>query len=93
VNKQQDVGQPLTRHHQYVTSRPHFSNTDGRHQVHGRAALSHLKHISLIEMIALMMEVAGTSETSVHFCQTTRRNNPEDSHLSFSTFKLFDGKV
>jgi hypothetical protein len=32
-------------------------------------------------VIALMMEVASTSETSVNFYQTTRRNNPEDSHL------------
>jgi hypothetical protein len=28
-----------------------------------------------------MLEVASTSETSVNVCQTTRRNNPEDSHL------------
>jgi hypothetical protein len=27
------------------------------------------------------MEAASTSETSVKFYQTTRRNNPEDSHL------------
>jgi hypothetical protein len=34
---------------------------------------------------ALMMEAAGTSETLVNFYQTTRRYNPEDSHLqSFS---------
>jgi hypothetical protein len=32
-------------------------------------------------MIALMMEAASTSETSVNFYQTARRNNPEDSHL------------
>jgi hypothetical protein len=31
--------------------------------------------------IALMMEAAGTSETSVNFYQTTRRYNPKDSHL------------
>jgi hypothetical protein len=31
--------------------------------------------------IVLMMEAASTSETSVNFYQTTRRNNPEDSHL------------
>jgi hypothetical protein len=30
--------------------------------------------------LALMMEVASTSETSVNFYQTTRRNNPEDSN-------------
>jgi hypothetical protein len=31
-------------------------------------------------IIALMMEAASTSETSVNSYQTTR-NNPEDSHL------------
>jgi hypothetical protein len=31
--------------------------------------------------VAVMMEAAGTSETSVNFYQTTRRNIPEDSHL------------
>jgi hypothetical protein len=28
-----------------------------------------------------MMEAAITSETSVNFYQTTRRNKPEDSHF------------
>jgi hypothetical protein len=28
-----------------------------------------------------MMKAARTSETMVNFCQTTRRYNPEDSHL------------
>jgi hypothetical protein len=32
-------------------------------------------------LIALMMEAASTSETSANLYQTTRRNNPEDSHL------------
>jgi hypothetical protein len=27
------------------------------------------------------MEAASTSETSVNFYQTTKRNNPEDSHI------------
>jgi hypothetical protein len=31
--------------------------------------------------IALMMEAVSTSETLVNFCETTRRNIPEDSHL------------
>jgi hypothetical protein len=31
------------------------------------------------------MEAASTSETSVNFYQTTRRNNPEDSHLLYKT--------
>jgi hypothetical protein len=29
----------------------------------------------------MMMEAASTSETSVNFYQTTRRNNSEDSYL------------
>jgi hypothetical protein len=33
------------------------------------------------EKIALMMQTASTSETSVSFYQTTLRNIPEDSHL------------
>jgi hypothetical protein len=28
-----------------------------------------------------MIKAASTSETSVNFYQTTRRNNPEDSHI------------
>jgi hypothetical protein len=32
-------------------------------------------------MVALMMEAARTSETLENFYQTTRRYNPEDSHL------------
>jgi hypothetical protein len=32
-------------------------------------------------IIALMMEAANISETSVNFYQTIKRNNPEDSHL------------
>jgi hypothetical protein len=34
-----------------------------------------------VTVIALMMETASTSETSINFYQTTRRNNREDSHL------------
>jgi hypothetical protein len=37
--------------------------------------------VAASKAIALMMEAASTSETSVNFCQTTRRNNPEVSHL------------
>jgi hypothetical protein len=32
-------------------------------------------------IIALLMEAATTSETSVNFCQTTPRNVPEESYL------------
>jgi hypothetical protein len=33
-------------------------------------------------------EAARTSETSVNFYQTTRRYNPEDSHLGFIWFRI-----
>jgi hypothetical protein len=33
------------------------------------------------DFIALMMEAPSTSETSANVYQTTRRNNPEDSHI------------
>jgi hypothetical protein len=35
----------------------------------------------MIALITLMMEATKTSETLVNFYQTTRRYNPEDSHL------------
>jgi hypothetical protein len=37
--------------------------------------------IEVYRLIVLMMEAESTSETSVNFYQTTRRNIPEDSHL------------
>jgi hypothetical protein len=39
----------------------------------------------------LMMEAASTYETSVNFYQTTRCNNPEDSHLQcdFSSYSPY----
>jgi hypothetical protein len=37
--------------------------------------------IRAMVLVVLMMEAAGTSETLVNFCQTTRHYNPEDSHL------------
>jgi hypothetical protein len=36
----------------------------------------------IIMEIALMMEAAGTSETSASFYWTPRRYNPEDNHLN-----------
>jgi hypothetical protein len=33
------------------------------------------------KLIALMMEAASTSETSVNFYKTTRRFNTKDSHF------------
>jgi hypothetical protein len=42
-----------------------------------------------VRAIDLMMKAASTSGTSVNFYQTTRRNNPEDSHLHvFILFSL-----
>jgi hypothetical protein len=47
-------------------------------------------------LIALMMEAARTSETLVTFYQTTRRYNPEDSHLrthrreNLRSYSVFD---
>jgi hypothetical protein len=38
-------------------------------------------HHHELSVIALMMEAASTSETSVNFYQIKRRNNSEDSHL------------
>jgi hypothetical protein len=36
---------------------------------------------------ALMMETASTSETSINFFQSIRRNNPEDNHLQGNIFE------
>jgi hypothetical protein len=38
--------------------------------------------------IALKMEAAIISETLINFYQTTRRNNPEDSHLHNNLLNL-----
>jgi hypothetical protein len=37
--------------------------------------------VSIVRVMALMMEAASTSETLVKFYQTTQRNIPEDNHL------------
>jgi hypothetical protein len=42
---------------------------------HFRGACCHMR------LLARIMEAVSTSETSVNFYQTIRRNNPEDSHL------------
>jgi hypothetical protein len=43
----------------------------------------HLK-MAVFWVVALMMEAASTSETSVNVYQTTRRYNPKDNHLHTS---------
>jgi hypothetical protein len=40
-----------------------------------------LSRKKISELIAMMMEAASASETSVNFYHTTRRYNPEDSNL------------
>jgi hypothetical protein len=45
------------------------------------APCSLVKFTNVSEVNALMMEGARTSETLVNFYQTTRRYNPEHSHL------------
>jgi hypothetical protein len=56
-------------------------------------------HNHKIKLIALTKEAASTSEMFVNFYQTTRRYNPEDSHLhtrrrenlkSYIKYKLID---
>jgi hypothetical protein len=42
---------------------------------------TNVSEVLAASIIALMMEAARTSETSVNFYHTTRRNIPEDSHL------------
>jgi hypothetical protein len=45
------------------------------------AYVSEVLTASIIKVIAMMMEAAVTSETSVNFYQTTRSNSLEDRHL------------
>jgi hypothetical protein len=40
-----------------------------------------LKILEPVRQVALMMEAASISQTSVNFYQTTWRSNPEDSYL------------
>jgi hypothetical protein len=39
-------------------------------------------HYTALKLTTLMMQAASTSETSVNFYQTTRRNNPQDIFIS-----------
>jgi hypothetical protein len=40
-----------------------------------------------VSIIALMIEAASTSETSVNFYQTMRRNNPEEDIFIFAAVR------
>jgi hypothetical protein len=42
---------------------------------------SHCGENVYVVLLVLMMEAVITSESSVSFYETTRRNNPEDSHV------------
>jgi hypothetical protein len=60
-------------------------NIDERNLRQNTTAFWDVASCSLVEVyrpvIALMMETSSTSETSVNFYQSIRRNNPQDSHL------------
>jgi hypothetical protein len=43
--------------------------------------LTDVSEVLIASILTLMMEAARTSETLVNFYQTTRRNNPQDSHI------------
>jgi hypothetical protein len=43
--------------------------------------VTNVSEVLAASITALMMEAARTSETLVNVYQTTRRYNPEDSHL------------
>jgi hypothetical protein len=43
--------------------------------------LTDVSELLTASIIAMLVEAINTSETSVNFYQTTRRNNAEDSHL------------
>jgi hypothetical protein len=47
----------------------------------GNPAIMKVSDVLAAFIIRAMMEVASTSETLVNFYETTRRYNPEDSHL------------
>jgi hypothetical protein len=45
------------------------------------------KYTQVTPATDLMMKTASTSETLVNFYQTTRHNNPEDSHIHKYAFQ------
>jgi hypothetical protein len=55
--------------------------TPKEEEVPWRCLSSGLLRCAVWQMFTDDLEAAVTYETSVNFYQTTRRNNPEDSHL------------
>jgi hypothetical protein len=47
----------------------------------------------LNKVITLMMEAGTSSETSVNYYQSTRRNNPEDSHFHTRRRENFESHI
>jgi hypothetical protein len=45
-----------------------------------------------LSIIVLMTEAVSTSETSINFYQTMRRNTPEDNHLHTTSFFPCEGR-
>jgi hypothetical protein len=62
-------------------TQPKLEHTEKSLSREGNDADGCLLGFSAVEALTLMMEAARTSETLVNFYQTTRRYNPEDSHL------------
>jgi hypothetical protein len=55
------------------------------HLLHITTRCSNITTVQTLHKPEAMIEAARTSETSVNFYQTTRRYNPEESHLRFVT--------
>jgi hypothetical protein len=51
--------------------------------------LTDVSEVLTAAIIALMMEAVSTSEKSVNFYETTRRNIPEEIFISRGSHKIF----
>jgi hypothetical protein len=61
-----------------------FGNSDDSSELLRRVVswkFTNVSEVLAASIIALVMEAARTSETLVNVYQTTRRYNPDDSHL------------
>jgi hypothetical protein len=59
----------------------HITSTTYWQMIYSTSLLLRIRKFHGSISAALMMEAANRSETSVNICQTTRRNNLEESHL------------